>query len=167
MLERFGQSNDPDSWVVNICNLAPDAVADLARPVQIAEKILARDPYNADLAGILGAALYRQGLLEAAVQKLEASIHADAGVGVHSRKLFLAMAYHRLGSAAEARQLLQEVDEWIETNGQEKPPEGAEIKGPLPWSARLELQLLRREAEELLKQKSGASQSDGLLIRDS
>jgi tetratricopeptide (TPR) repeat protein len=166
MLERLGQSNDPDRWVVNICNLAPDAVADLAQPVQIAEKILARDPHNADLAGILGAALYRQGLLEAAVQQLEAGIHTAAGVSVHSRKLFLAMAYHRLGRAVEAHQLLQEVDEWIEANGQEKLSEGAEIKGQLPWSARLDLQLLRREAEELLKQKSGDRQPDGLLIRD-
>jgi serine/threonine protein kinase/tetratricopeptide (TPR) repeat protein len=167
MLERLGQSKDLDRWIVNICNLAPDAVADLARPVQIAEKILARDPHNADLAGILGAALYRQGLLEAAVQKLEAGIHTAASVSAHSRKLFLAMAYHRLGRAVEARQLLQEVDEWIETNGQEKLSEGAEIKGPLPWSARLDLQLLRRETDELLKQKSGVRQPVGLLIRDS
>jgi hypothetical protein len=77
------------------------------------------------------------------------------------------MAYHRLGRAVEAHQLLQEVDEWIETNGQEKLSEGAEIQGPLPWSARLDLQLLRRETDELLKQKSGVRQPDGLLIRDS
>src|SRR5205085_12378779 len=116
LLERFGEANDPDRWVVAICNLAPDAVADLARPVQIAEKMLARDPHNADLVGILGAALYRKGDLEAAVPRLEASIRAASGVGVHCT-LFLAMAYHRLGRAAEARQLLQEAVQWIEKNG--------------------------------------------------
>jgi tetratricopeptide (TPR) repeat protein len=153
LLERFGQSNDPDRWVVIICKLAPDAVADLAQPVQLAEKMLARDPHNADIAGILGDTLYRKGDLEAAVQRMEASIHAAPGVGVHWRKLFLAMAYHRLGRTAEARQLLQEAVRWIERNGQEKLAEGAELQGPLPWPVRLDLQLLRREAEELLKQK--------------
>ena len=63
------------------------------------------------------------------------------------------MAYQRLGRAAEARQLLVEAVQWIEKNGQEKLAEGAELQVPLPWSARLDLQLLRREAEELLKQK--------------
>ena len=63
------------------------------------------------------------------------------------------MAYQRLGRAAEARQLLvggRPVDreEWPG-----KLAEGAELYVPLPWSARLDLQLLRREAEELLKQK--------------
>jgi eukaryotic-like serine/threonine-protein kinase len=155
LLKRFGQVNDPDFWVVIICKLAPDAVADLTRPVQIAEKMLARNPHNAELVGVLGDTLYRKGDLKAAVQRLEASIRAAPGIGVHWRRLFLAMAYHRLGRAAEARQLLQEAVRWIEKNGQEKLAKGAELKEPLPWSVRLDLQLLRRETEELLGKKSG------------
>jgi serine/threonine protein kinase len=153
LLERFGQSDDPDRWVVNICKLAPDAVDDLARPVQIAETMLAQDPHNAELAGILGDSLYRQGDLDAAVERLEASIRADFGVGAHWRKLFLAMSYHRLGRTTEARQLFQETVRWIEKNAQERLAEGAEFEAPLPWSVRLDLQLLRREAEELLEPK--------------
>src|SRR5262249_4440101 len=153
--ERFGQANDPDFWVIAICKLAPDAVADLARPVQIAEKRLARDPHNADLVGLLGDTLYRKGDLEAAVGRLEASIRAKPGIGVHWRKLFLAMAYHRLDRAARAQQLLQEAVGWIEKNGQEKLAAGAELQEPLPWQLRLDFQLLRREAEELLGKKSG------------
>jgi serine/threonine protein kinase len=155
LLKRFGQADDPDYWVVIICKLAPDAVADLARPVQFSEKKLARQPHNADLAGVLGDCLYRKGDLEAAVRRLEASIRAAPGVGVHWRKLFLAMAYHRLGRPTEARQLLREAVEWIDKNGQEKLAEGAELKEPLPWVLRLDLQLLRREAEELLAKKGG------------
>ncbi len=155
LLERFGQADDPDFWAVVICKLAPDAVADLARPVQLAERIVARHPRDAGLDGILGETLYRKGDLNAAVRRLEAGIRADPGVGVHWRKLFLAMAYHRLDRAAEARQLLREAAEWIEKNGQEKLAEGAELKEPLPWVVRLDIQLLRGEAEELLAGKSG------------
>ena len=126
-----------------------------SRPVRMAEKLVAQQPHNADLAGFLGDTLYRKGDLEAAVKRLEASIRAVPGVGVAWRKLFLAMAYHRLGRTAEAQQLLQEVVQWIEKNGQEKLGEGAELKEPMPWSLRLDLQLLRREAEQLLGKKSG------------
>jgi tetratricopeptide (TPR) repeat protein len=155
LLERFGQANDPDFWVIVICKLAPDAVADRARPVHLAEKRLARHPHDTDLIGVLGDTLYRKGDLDAAVERLEASIRAAPGYGGHWRKLFLAMAYHRLGRTAEARQLLREAVQWIEKNGQEKLGEGAELKEPLPWSVRLDFQLLRREAEELLGKKSG------------
>jgi tetratricopeptide (TPR) repeat protein len=153
LLERFGQANDSDFLVFDICKLAPDAVADLARPVQLAEKRLARHPHDAELMGVLGDTLYRKGDLDAAAQRLEASIRAAPGISVHRRKLFLAMAYHRLGRTAKAQQLLQEAVQWIEENGQEKLAEGAELKEPLPWSVRLDLQLLRREAEELLGKK--------------
>jgi tetratricopeptide (TPR) repeat protein len=158
LLERFGQANDPDPCVIAICKLAPDAVADLARPVQLAEKLVARHPENADFVGALGDTLYRKGDLDkgdldAAVQRLEESIRAAPGISVHWRKLFLAMADHRLGRTAKARQLLREAVQWIEKNGQEKLAEGAELKEPLSWSLRLDLQLLRREAEELLGKK--------------
>jgi Flp pilus assembly protein TadD len=152
LLARFGQSNDPDFWLVGTCKLAPDSVADLSQPVRIAEKLLDRDPDNADLAGVLGETLYRQGDLDAAVQRLEAS-RAAPGVGVAWRKLFLAMAYHRLGHTAEAQELLIEATQWIEKNAQEKLAEGAELEQPLLWCQRLELQLLHQEARELLGQK--------------
>ena len=93
--------------------------------------------------------------MDAAVQRLETSIRGAPGFDAHRRKLFLAMAYHRLGRTAKAQQLLREAVQWIEKNGQEKLAEGAELKEPLPWSLRLDLQLLRREAEELLGKKAG------------
>jgi tetratricopeptide (TPR) repeat protein len=155
LLERFRQENDPDLWIVRICRLAPDAVADPARPVQIAEKSLTRRPHDTELASVLGEILYRKGDLDAAVQRLEASIRVAPDCDGHRGKLFLAMAYHRLGRTAQARQLLRDAVEWIEKNGQEKLAEGAELREPLPWSLRLDLQLLRHEAEELLGKKSG------------
>jgi hypothetical protein len=41
--------------------------------------------------------------------------------------------------------------DWIEQNSQEKLPKGAVLAAPIPWTLRVELQLLRAEAEELLK----------------
>jgi tetratricopeptide (TPR) repeat protein len=158
-LARFGQADDPAIayWLVLISKLAPQAVADPARPVQIAEKLSAREPTNAEYLGILGDTLYRKGDLTAAVLRLEASIRAHPGVGVHWRKLFLSMAYHRLGRAAQARQNLGEVIQWMEKNAQEKLAAGADLREPLPWAQRLDLQLLRQEAEQLLAVKEKAS----------
>jgi predicted Zn-dependent protease len=153
LLARFGQSNNPDFWLVATCKLAPDAVADPSQPVRIAEKLLDRDPDNADLAGVLGETLYRQGDVNAAVQKLEASIHAAPGVGVQWRKLYLAMAYHRQGRTADAQQLLMEATQWVDANAGEKLAEGAELHQPLQWCQRTELQLLHLEAQELLSKK--------------
>src|SRR5262249_53925027 len=115
LLKQPGQSEQP--YVVIICKLAPEAVADLSRPVRIGERLVAREPQNAEYLGLLGAALYRKGDLEAAAARLEAGIRSGPQeVGAHWRKLTLAMAYHRLRRGAEARQLFQEVTQWIQKN---------------------------------------------------
>jgi serine/threonine protein kinase/Tfp pilus assembly protein PilF len=140
---RFGP--EENRWVVVICKLAPDAVADLEQPVEIAKKLAAREPRNAEYHGILGDALYRQGDLEGAVGRLEASLRSGPRLpGAPWRKLVLAMTYHRLGRGAEAEQLFQDVTQWMANNVQKKS-----------WAFRLDLQLLHHEAEELLKQDSG------------
>jgi tetratricopeptide (TPR) repeat protein len=124
LLNKLGQSEQ--HYVVIICKLAPDAVADLSRLVQIGERLVARQPRNAEYMGLLGAALYRKGDPEAAAAKLEAGIRlGPQELGVHWRKLVLAMAYQRLGRGAEAKHLFREVTQWIEENTQEKPNEGA------------------------------------------
>jgi eukaryotic-like serine/threonine-protein kinase len=150
MLER-----SESHWVVGVCTLAPKAVVDLSRPVDIAEELVAREPQNADFLAILGFALYRQGDWEGAVRRLEASLGSGPGPSdVHSLKLFLAMAYHCLGRGAEAQQLFQEVTRWRETHA-EMLKGGANPPGPPAWAYRLALQRLHREAEEVLKQDPG------------
>ena len=61
----------------------------------------------------------------------------------------LAMTHHRLGHADEARQWLDKAVQKIEQAQQE----GQATSGgaALAWNRRLTLQLLRREAEELLE----------------
>jgi hypothetical protein len=45
----------------------------------------------------------------------------------------------------------------MEKNAQEKLAPGADLREPLPWAHRLDLQLLRQEAEQLLAVKEKAS----------
>jgi tetratricopeptide (TPR) repeat protein len=154
LLERFDRKES--LWLVATCALAPRAVADLSGPVRIAEKLVARQPKNAEHLAILGFALYRKGDLEGAVRRLKASLRPSSGLReVHAAKLILAMACHRLGRRAQAQQLLREVTRWMDEEARQKGKEGAGRPVPLPWAYRLGLQLLRREAEELLKQDSG------------
>jgi hypothetical protein len=62
--------------------------------------------------------------------------------------LFLAMAHHGAGRPAQGRPWLEKAVRWLDENAiPEKTPEGTV---PLPWLRRLELDLLRRQAEALL-----------------
>jgi WD40 repeat protein/tetratricopeptide (TPR) repeat protein len=64
--------------------------------------------------------------------------------------LFLAMAYHQSKQPKhkeEARQWLDQALRWLEAAKQEESP-------PLPWDQRLALQVLRREAQDLLKDEA-------------
>jgi len=55
------------------------------------------------------------------------------------------MAHHRLGQGDEARKWLDKAMHWMDQPGQEKG------KNAMPWNRRLTLQLLRREAETLIR----------------
>src|SRR4029077_10195924 len=93
------------------CTYAPDAVADLAVPVQMAEKALAAYlPEQKRLAlNTLGAALYRAGRIDEAIARLDESVKASGGVGVPQDWAFLAMAHHRKGNVDESRRWLEKL----------------------------------------------------------
>jgi tetratricopeptide (TPR) repeat protein len=152
MLERFG-TNDADDADLALwgCVLAPEAVADSAALLLWAREVAAGEPKSFVRLTALGAALYRAGRPEEAVQRLN---EANASYQpADERRIaraytwcFLALAHHRLGHAEEARQWLDRMVRHTE-HGREKEGSGAVA----PWNRRLTLQLLRREAEELLK----------------
>jgi serine/threonine protein kinase/Flp pilus assembly protein TadD len=170
MLERFGKSEDGATayYVVWTCVLTPEAVADPARPVQLAAKAVAKAPDNRAYLNTLGAALYRAGRLNEAAKLLSKAnagkLRADQ-TAVYTW-LFLAMTRHGLGHADEARRWLAKAVQAIDQAAKQpaKPAAGPSGKtnqtraaSPLPWNLGLELQLLRREAEERLgvkKQKN-------------
>jgi tetratricopeptide (TPR) repeat protein len=157
MLERFGESPSADAayWTAWSCVLAPDAVADWTKPLQLAEKARADDGKGYHKITKLGAVLYRAGRFKEAAQRLaEAEVAfqqtPSAGSTIVYTWLFQAMAHHRLGHAAEAASWLEKAVQEID----EPSPKTAQDAATNDWNRRLTLQLLRREAEELLAKKS-------------
>jgi hypothetical protein len=97
---------------------------------------------------LVGSALFRAGRFDAALAPLKEA--AAGGDDVHPvfPSFFLAMAHHRAGHAGEAR---QELDRAVRRTAEyldEKSKVGPPVKH---WANMLLVQLLRREAEELLK----------------
>jgi tetratricopeptide (TPR) repeat protein len=152
LLERFSENPSEDDvyWTEWTCALGPGAVTDWRPIVRLAEKRLAAFPKDCDRLQHFGAVLYRAGQYPEAVKRL-AEAEAAFGGTKNSRSsalygwLFRAMAEHRLGHAEEAKKWLAKTVQAIDR------PEKAD--GPVPWNRCLTLQLLRREAEEVLSKK--------------
>jgi tetratricopeptide (TPR) repeat protein len=148
---RFDK-DDFDNSAAWMCCLGPRALPDLAfvvkRARQEAEKHEMPEYLNT-----LGAALYRAGEYRAAVQMLNRAIE-ERGTGTAHDWLFLAMAHHRLKQPDQAKGNLEKAVKWIEAARDVQPGESEELLPPnvLSWSARLELTVLRREAEEVLQE---------------
>jgi tetratricopeptide (TPR) repeat protein len=117
--------------------------AETARPAKLAERSVAEQPGNANWLNTLGAALFRAGRYADAIGKLQDGIKLRNDEGTASAWLFLALAHHRSGHADEAKKWLTKAQHWID----QAPKEGANA---LPWDQRLELMLLREEAEEVI-----------------
>jgi tetratricopeptide (TPR) repeat protein len=153
MLARWAQSEDllTINRLAVASTLAPDAVADLARPIRVAKKAVALESKSAWSQGVLGRALYRGGRYAEAVEHLEQAVAIQNDERYVWHWLFLAMAYHDLGSPTQARAWLKKAVTWIDSE-LSKPPRGVPGGTWLSWNQRLELLLLRREAELLIKE---------------
>ena len=115
----------------------------------MAEAALRKDPQTGWTSTILGAALYRADRFAEAVRRLNEANAAWEQAGTKPAMyspaylwFFLAMAHQRKGDAAEARRWLDKAQKWMEQETQDS-------RNPA-WNRRLTLQLLRREAEQLL-----------------
>ena len=155
MIGRFDSmaKTDPTHLAVWTCVLAPDAVADWDVPLQLA-KVGLDDKSKSNLAlSNLGALLFRAGRFEEALKRLTEAERTyqpedDKWSSNAENWLFLALIHQRLGHAAEAKIWHDKASQWINQETQ-KSNESAS-GNPLPWSQRLCLQLLSREAGELL-----------------
>jgi WD40 repeat protein/serine/threonine protein kinase/tetratricopeptide (TPR) repeat protein len=147
LFRAFGQTPDPDTVdrVVRTCVLAPGAPAEVGWAVQLAQKAVASHAKNATYRANLGAALYRTDRFEESLRQVEQAIEADGQGGTTWDWLFLAMAHQRLGHADEARQWLDKAVSAIEGAAQKKPAKAAATSSS--WEGRLEIELLRAEAE--------------------
>jgi hypothetical protein len=154
LLRDFGQSHKPDDLylLARILALAPEDVTEPARAVAMAEKAVAARPGEAGYVHTLAVAHYRAGQFDQAVQRPQASQDFEWGAHVVDW-LLLAMAQQRLGQGAEARQSLERAVQWIDQANRGKPA-GAAVRLPVPsLTDHLEVQFLRREAEELIQGK--------------
>jgi tetratricopeptide (TPR) repeat protein len=113
--------------------LTPDAVIDLTAPLKLAEKSVEANPKDPLTATALEAALYRAGR------------HDDPRPGksvvLPCGEFFRAMRAFRLGKPDEARRKLEAA---------RRLAAEAEDWGGTPWTERLEMRLLREEAEKLI-----------------
>jgi WD40 repeat protein len=150
MLARFGQTEHAHvaNMVAWACSLAPDAVAEPARVVALARRARPQKRDEVSYLNTLGAALYRAGDFDAARQWLAEAAKVRRPKDNVKDWLYLAMTHHQLGQSNEAQRWLDKAAQTLDQTAEEQPPPGAET--PLRWHERLELQLLRREANMLL-----------------
>jgi tetratricopeptide (TPR) repeat protein len=151
ILARYGTNAPPDvaNAVAWSCARVPNAVDDLSVPLSLAERALAVAPHNSNRLGTMGAICYRLGDFEKAVERLEEAVRASDDRGDARKWLFLAMSHLRLGHDQRAGECYG-VANALKENRSGGKPAAPIAKSPLPWPARLELALLRKEHEELV-----------------
>jgi WD40 repeat protein len=146
LLSRSRKSSDANklnnaAWQ---CTYAPNAVADLEIPVQMAEAAVAGYPPEQKRFALntLGAALYRAGRIDEALTRLDESVKASGGTGVPQDWVFLAMAHHKKGHREETRHWLEKV-------------RAQAADGTIAFSSNsVEIQILLRELEEVIRSDS-------------
>ncbi len=151
ILKKSGETKDPDEmWlVVWTCVLAPNSVDDYAPVLVLAHRCAKLRPHDQQSLRSVGAALFRAGRFDEALQALNASqcIPEAAQTSPAYGWYFLAMTHHGLGHDDEARQWLDKaVEHTRETLTSNKHKTG----DSLTWNRRLTLELLEREAKVLL-----------------
>lgn len=148
MLDRFEQSEDLISaqqaaW---LGSLAPASEDFAKRLVTAAERAVQASPRDHARLLTLGAALYRAERYEDAIRALDNAIKVWGKDDTVWDWLYLAMAHHQLGSTMSAKSYLERAQNQID-----------QITF---WSNRLELMLLRREAERLLGKTPGKKEKE-------
>jgi tetratricopeptide (TPR) repeat protein len=152
LLDNLNEKDKPPATnpVVWTCTLAPGAFEDYARLVALAEDAVDGDPKNWVYNHTLGAAQYRAGELDTAIQRLNQAVSVEGKGGQVRDWLFLAMAYQRLGHPEDGKRWLEKAIRGMQPAHGGQSNEANRAK-PLSWSRRLDLLVLRREAETLIK----------------
>jgi tetratricopeptide (TPR) repeat protein len=136
---------------VRTCALAPDADADFAQLVELVQIAQANTPGNWYELYLLGIAQYRAGQYGQAVQRLRESLAGQPDWDGRALSYpILAMAHHRMGQAAEARQALDAASKALDRWTRERYEAHDWQAWPIPWWDSLECQLYYREAKVLI-----------------
>jgi WD40 repeat protein/tetratricopeptide (TPR) repeat protein len=188
MLDRFGKATDDANArrLALTWSLAPDSIAEPEWHLRLAQTLVANHREDPSSREALGIAFFRKGDFEKAVEQLSAVVKTPepfewleaastgrtTGADVRggrvkpgisqecavSSRLYLAMAYKRLGRADAAERLIVEAKNRF---GTISPPEpNDDLDSGLSWSQRLHLARLLRETEEALKAEDLPARSD-------
>jgi serine/threonine protein kinase/Flp pilus assembly protein TadD/thiol-disulfide isomerase/thioredoxin len=147
MIQRAAKTEDAYEVYVlaRSCAMARESPVDPTRAVRWAKQAVSSDSL-AWYIHVLGLAQYRAGQFDQALQSFEESkVKRWNYSGLNW--FGLALVHHRLGHPDEARRCLDEGIQWLEREG----PPSAERPTKLQAQDWIEAQLLRREAEEMLK----------------
>jgi serine/threonine protein kinase/tetratricopeptide (TPR) repeat protein len=158
MRVRFGGTvnSTVEDNLIRACVLDPDPGDDSAARAELAHRLVAGDPTFFHLY-LLGIAEYRAGRHEEAVRRLQEALKAYPAWPMPYP--VLAMARHRLGQAAEARQALESaervLDQWTRERYEKQEDSwfnhlGATAFWPVGWWDYLECQHYYREAKLLI-----------------
>lgn len=139
MFTRYHNS-EYQELAVWTCALAPQALPDYTRAVELMRTRVAGDPQNASKLGGLGAVLFRSGDAAGALQALDRAAAASS-VYQPMDQLFRTLILARLGRQSEARECLQKLQQWYG----EQVAAGKSLHHDV-WD-RLEYQCLLREAK--------------------
>jgi WD40 repeat protein len=148
-LERFANTANP--WaacsVARLALLGPDAGADPAQLVRLAEQAAAAHPGSGLRLQTLAAAHYRAGRYGQALRTLQEAEKADwFGYPTVINWLLRALVHQRLGQTEEARKWLDKAVTWLDQATQTTPKEQAEALH-LELPDLMACRLLRREAQ--------------------
>jgi Flp pilus assembly protein TadD len=152
MLDKFGKTQDAEiaNNVAWFCMRTPDCMTDFSQPLHLVEKSVELRPNQYFSLNTSGIALYRVGRFQDSILRLNEAIKAHGQGGTPYDWLFLAMAHHRLGHADESKKWMTKAQQWLDQGKQEKAKDKPAAVDALPWDQRLELSLIRAEAEALL-----------------
>lgn len=153
MLELFGDAQDPyiAERTGKLCLLLPDAVPNDSRPAQLVDKAVGKRPEVSWFQLAAAIAKYRAGKFKDAIAQLETA-EKQAGDQVYCRmsiELFQAMSQHQLGEHDAAQKSLEEAVERLEATAPK--PEDEAVDYGTSWHDRLMTEVIRREAEALLR----------------
>ncbi len=152
LLERQEKKGDTriaflTAWAAS---LSGDSGVSHERLVELAQRAANHEPRDADYVCTLGAALFRSGDLEASARRLNEALELRGGRDSAREWLWLALVRCRMGLPIEARQ-------WLDKAAPLMAEQARLTESSKPWVWRLQLALLRRELEQLLKDSKSAS----------
>jgi len=163
MMERFGKSSNAFEVgiLAHTCILSGAAPVDFQQMRRFAERRLARTPASLLQwsTHVLGLAHYRAGEYDRAVACLEKSAREHGSWRHHTLDaLVLAMAHHQLTHTAEARRWLNTARQRIAQENRNRAEKDGGFAPPgWAWRDWLAVEILQREAQNLIKEKENAN----------